>query len=443
MGELSMKKTVIFLLTSIIFLSILTPLTCYAEYNDSLSLRADVACMICLDNDEAVFNKNINKKVAPASLTKIMTALLAIENCENLNETVVVSQSAIDSLNGTNSSLGGLVAGEKLTMYDLLNCLMVKSANEAAVVIAEHIAGSVPKFIKMMNARAKELGCTSTNYVNVHGLDEKGHYTTAYDLYLICKEAMKKPTFEKIVGQTSYNMPKTNKNPQRILPATNLMINPNHHDCYLSYVTGIKTGTTENAGRCIITKASKNGYNYIAIIMGADSKDAKAEEIPENIAFIECKKMIEWTFANIKYKVVVEENQIVTVVDVKYSWTVDTLELVPSSDIAALVPATLDSSSVFVQPNTDTPDELKAPVKKGEKIGTATVYYAGKEIARTDLVASKTVSRSMILTIVGFFSTVWNSVIGKIIVILLVLLAVAYGCFTVYVNKKSPKRKRR
>lgn len=443
MGELSMKKVVIFLLTSIIFLSILTPMTCYAEYNDSLDMRADVACMICIDNDEAVFSKNINKKVAPASLTKIMTALLAIENCENLNETVVVSQSAIDSLKGTNSSLGGLVAGEKLSMYDLLNCLMVKSANEAAVVIAEHIAGSVPKFLKMMNARAKELGCTNTNYVNVHGLDEKGHYTTAYDLYLICKEAMSKPTFEKIVGQSSYTMPKTNKNPQRVLPATNLMINPNYHDCYLSYVTGIKTGTTENAGRCIITKASKNGYNYIAIIMGADSKDAKADEIPENIAFIECKKMIEWTFANIKYKVVAEENQIVTVIDVKYSWTADTLELVSSADIAALVPATLDSSSVFIQPNTDTPHEIKAPVKKGEKIGTATIYYAGKEIARTDLVASKSVSRSMILTIVGFFSTVWDSIVGKIIIILLILLGLAYGGFVVYVKRKNPKRKRR
>lgn len=443
MGELSMKKIVIFLLTSTFFLSILTPLTCFAEYNDAIDLRADIACMICMDNDEAIFNKNINKKSAPASLTKIMTALLALEHCEDINETVVISQNAIDSLIGTDSSTAGLLPGEKVTMYDLLNCLLVKSANEAAIAIAEHVAGSVPKFIKMMNERAKELGCTNTNYVNVHGLDEKGQYTTAQDLYLICKEAMKDPIFKKIVGQTSYSMPKTNKNPERILPATNLMINPNHNDCYLSYVTGIKTGTTENAGKCIITMASKNGYNYIAIIMGADKKDAKPEEIAENIAFIECKKMIEWTFSNIKYKVIAEESDIITVVDVKYSWAADTLELVPAADVAALVPANLDSSGVYIQPNTDTPDTIKAPVKKGEKIGTATVFYAGKEIAKTDLVASKSVSRSIILTITGLLSSAWNSVIGKIIIVLLLLLAIAYAGFTFYINRKNGKRKRR
>lgn len=435
---MSMKKAVIFLLTLIIFLVSLTPVTCFASYNDSLSIRADIACMINMDNDEAIFDKNYHKKTAPASLTKIMTALIALENCENLNTKVTVSQYAIDSLAETDSSTAGLVPGEEVTMYDLLNCLLVKSANEASIAIAEYIAGSVPKFVDMMNQRAKELGCNNTKYMNVHGLDEKGHYTTAHDLYLICKEAMKNPTFEKIVGQRSYTMPKTNKNEERVLPATNFMINPNHHDCYLTYVTGIKTGTTDDAGRCIITKASKNGYNYIAIIMGADSKDAVGDEIPENIAFIECKKMIQWTFDNIKYKVVAEENEIITVVDVKYSWKTDKLELVPAKDVAALVPEGLDASSVYIKPDSNTPTVVKAPVKKGEKIGTATVFYAGREIATTDLVASKNVSRSIILAIGGAIAAIWSSVIGKIIVILLLLLGLGYAGFVIY-NKKIKK----
>ncbi len=443
MGDLSMRKIVIFLLSATIFLSILTPLTCFAEYNDSIELRADIACVICTDNDEAIFNKNYNKRTAPASLTKIMTALVALENCKDLNSPVIISQYALDSLVGTDSSIAGLVPGEKVTMYDLLNCLMVKSANEAAIAIAEYVGGSVPAFLEMMNKKAKDLGCTNTNYVNVHGLDEEGQYTTAHDLYLICKEAMKNPTFVKIVGKTSYTMPKTNMQDERILPATNLMINSNYADCYLPYVTGIKTGTTDDAGRCIITKASKNGYNYIAIVMGAKLEDAVPGEIAENIAFIECKKMIEWTFANIKYKVVAEENEIITVVDVKYSWSADTLELVPAKDVAALVPSNLDSSSIYIQPNTDTPDVLNAPVKKGEKVGTATVYYAGKEIATTDLVASKNVSRSLILATGGLIAAAWNSVIGKIIFILLFLLIAGYIALTVYINKKKGKRKRR
>ncbi len=443
MGELSMKKTVIFLLTSIIFLSILTPMTCFAEYNDSIELRADIACVICTDNDEAIFNKNYNKRTAPASLTKIMTALVALENCKDLNSPVIISQYALDSLVGTDSSIAGLLPGEKVTMYDLLNCLMVKSANEAAIAIAEYVGGSIPAFLEMMNKKAKDLGCTNTNYVNVHGLDEEGQYTTAHDIYLICKEALKYPVFEKIIGQTSYTMPKTNKSGQRILPATNLMINPNHHDCYLPYVNGIKTGTTDRAGRCIVTQAKKNGYNYIAIIMGADTKDAKGDEIPDNIAFIECKKMIEWTFSNIKYKVVAEENDIITVLNVKYSWATDSLELVPAADVAALVPANLDPSSVYIQPDSDTPETIKAPVRKGEKLGTATVFYAGKEIAKTDLVASKNVSRSIILTIAGFFTAAWESTVGKVIIILLLVLSAVYAGFNVYINSKNQKRKRR
>ncbi|MBE6756409.1 MAG: D-alanyl-D-alanine carboxypeptidase [Ruminococcaceae bacterium] len=443
MGEMSMKKTVIFLLTSIIFLSILTPITCYAEYNDSINLRADIACMICVDNDEAIFNKNYNKKSAPASLTKIMTALVALDRCEDLQSPVVISQYAIDSLVGTDSSTAGLVPGEKVTMYDLLNCLLVKSANEAAIAIAEYVGGSVPAFLDMMNKKAKDLGCIGTNYVNVHGLDQDGQYTTAHDMYLICKEAMKNPVFKKIVGQTSYTMPKTNMNDERILPSTNFMINSNYTDCYVPYATGIKTGTTDDAGRCFITMASKNGYNYIAIVMGVDPEDAVAGENAENIAFIECKKMIEWTFANIRYKVVAQENEVITVLDVKYSWATDFLELVPSEDVAALVPSNLDASSVYIQPDTDTPEFVKAPVKKGEKIGTATVYYAGEEIATVDMVASKNVSRSIILALGGAIETAWNSVIGKIIFILLILLAGGYIGYTVFINKKSGKKARR
>jgi len=262
-------------------------------------------------------------------------------------------------------------------------------------------------------------------------------------MYLICKEAMKNPVFKKIVGQTSYTMPKTNMNDERILPSTNFMINSNYTDCYVPYATGIKTGTTDDAGRCFITMASKNGYNYIAIVMGADPKDAVAGENAENIAFIECKKMIEWTFANIRYKVVAEENEVITVLDVKYSWATDFLELVPSEDVAALVPSNLDASSVYIQPDTDTPEFVKAPVKKGEKIGTATVYYAGEEIATVDMVASKNVSRSIILALGGAIETAWNSVIGKIIFILLILLAGGYIGYTVFINKKSGKKARR
>ncbi len=430
-----MKKSFIFLITLTVFLSMFAPLTCFATYNDSLDIDADIAYMVCLDNDEAIFNKNFDKVTAPASLTKIMVALIALEKCDNLSAPVTVSQYALDSLIGTDSSTSGLKPGEKVTMEILLNCMLVKSANEAAIAIAEYIGGSIPNFVNMMNAKAKELGCKNTNYVNVHGLDADGHYTTAKDLYIITKEALKNPTFEKIVGKTEYTIPKTNMQDERTVYTTNFMLNSNYNFYYLPYITGVKTGTTDDAGHCIITKASKNGYNYLAIIMGADERDINNDGEKENIAFMQCKKMIEWTYNNIKYKVVAEANQIVTVAKVKYSWETDHVNLIPGEDISALVPSRLDSSSVYIQPNTDTPETLKAPIKKGDIVGTATIYYAGSEIAVTNLVAQENVRRSLILSVGGIIGAIFSSVIGKILITLIILTVTGYIGYIVYLNK--------
>ena len=184
-----MKKTVIFVLISAFFLSILSPLSASAAYNNEISdIQSDIVYVISLDNDEVIFDKNYDKRAAPASLTKIMTALVALENCPDLTKPYTVSENALAAIAGTNSSTAGLKAGEQMSMENLLYCLMVCSANDAANVIAESVSGNISKFVELMNQKAKALGCLNTHFNNAHGLDDDNHYTTAQDIAIITKE---------------------------------------------------------------------------------------------------------------------------------------------------------------------------------------------------------------------------------------------------------------
>ncbi len=430
-----MKKTVIFVLISAFFLSILSPLSASAAYNNEISdIQSDIVYVISLDNDEVIFDKNYDKRAAPASLTKIMTALVALENCPDLTKPYTVSENALAAIAGTNSSTAGLVSGEEMSMENLLYCLMVCSANDAANVIAESISGSIPKFVDLMNQKAKALGCLNTHFNNAHGLDEDNHYTTAQDIAIITKEALKNPIFEKICSETQYVIPKTNKSDERTINTTNLMTNSYYNSYYLSYVSGIKTGTTDNAGKCIVTKASQNGYSYLAIVMGGKTVYDSGYEY--NGAFIDCKKVLKWTYANIKYKVVAQEDQTLHVNKVEYCWKTDYIRLVPTKETYALVPSSLDTSSVYFELNENLYSTLKAPIKKGDVIGTATVYYADNAVATVDVTVEENVRYSFILHMSSLIKSAWSNWFGKLVIILLVLLIITFFIIKHLIKKK-------
>ena len=257
---------ILFLISIFLFIFINTS---FAN-NDNLDIYSPSCILIDSDSGKILYEKNAYKKMYPASTTKIMTAILTLENCK-LDELVTVSDNAVslESVPETYTR-ADIQAGEILTVENLLNVLLIPSANDAAIALAEHVSGSVSEFSNLMNKKAKELGCKNTNFVNPNGVHNENQYTTAYDLSLIGKYAMNNETFRKIVCKTSYTLPATNiySSTDRKFENTNELLSSDNYS--YEYTTGIKTGYTDSAKNCIVASAKKDNYNFIVVILGAN-----------------------------------------------------------------------------------------------------------------------------------------------------------------------------
>ncbi|MGI5946097.1 MAG: serine hydrolase [Lachnospiraceae bacterium] len=228
------------------------------------TISSEGAVLLNASTGEVLFEKNGTSRFYPASITKLMTALLTVENCA-LNDTVTFSKSATTNLESGAVTLN-LVEGDKLTVEQCLYALMLKSANEVANGLAEHISGSVSAFADKMNARAKELGCTDTHFVNPNGLNNEQHYTTPRDMALIARAAFQNPTVVKAASTLSYQIPATKKAAARTISMGHKMLYPNDSRYYQGVVAG-KTGYTSKAGNTLATCAEKNGVRLIAVVM--------------------------------------------------------------------------------------------------------------------------------------------------------------------------------
>lgn len=437
-----MKKAIIFCLTFAVILSCFAPFTAGAVYNSAVETETEIFYIESLDTGAVLFEKNSTQKTAPASLTKIVTAALALRHCTDLNTVITVSEHCIRALDGTGSSLAGIKVGEEITMRSLLYCLLVSSANEAAMIIADYIGGTVADFVAMMNDFAAELGCVNTHFMNPHGLDDPDHYSCAADMAKIAKYAMQFPVFNEITATTEYTLPATNMNEERKINTTNFMMKPGYKEYYLEDAKGIKTGSTTNAGKCVVTTATRNGYSYLAVAMKAPFYDYDKDGYDENFAFMDTKKMLEWTFDNIKLKTVTDPSRIITVAKVKYAWGVDHVRLVPAEEYFALVPVGVDSNSVLIEPvEGGMPEALEAPIKKGDEVCEAVVKYSGEEIARIKLVAAEDIDFSLILLVFGKLGDLAKTTGFKIFIGLLVLVIIFIIAANIYVNNNK-KRKR-
>lgn len=232
------------------------------------------AMLLDLRTSRVLYAQNVHERLHPASITKIMTALVALEN-GNLESTLTATNAV--NIKESGAVLCGLKSGDTMTLDQALRILLVYSANDAAMLIAENIGGSVEHFLEMMNQKAHELGATNTNFANPHGLTNINHYTTAYDLYLIFKEAIKNETFSEIIHMTSYQTTYYDKNGKAKefnKQTTNLFLKGERRAPENVTVIGGKTGTTDAAGHCLmLLSRDESGSPYISIVMRAGSKD--------------------------------------------------------------------------------------------------------------------------------------------------------------------------
>ncbi len=435
-----MKKILIFVCVLAVFLSCLAPMAYAQDYSSYVDLNCNIDYMISLDNDSVVISKNADKRAAPASITKITTALVVLQNCPDLNAVVTVSENAIASLAGTGSSVAGLKAGEQMSVLNMLYCLLVPSGNDAAAALAEHVAGSQEKFVEMMNQCVAALGCKNTHYDNPHGLDSDTHYSTAEDIAIIAKAALKYDEFKTIVSTARYTLPATNQNKERTLTNTNFMLNKVYVTYYRDFVKGIKTGHTDASGHCVVTYASKDGFNYLAVAMGGDYRDSDDDNIEENQSFMDSIRMYEWAFGNLSYELIASQNQMVAEVGVNYSWKTDHMRLVPQKDVRALVPTGTNEGSVLIEP-IDKPDTVNAPIKAGDPVCKAKIIYAGKEIATVNLVYAESVSKNYLLYAVSLLKRLISSTVFKVIFVIALVLIIGYIALVIRSNNLKKKKK--
>lgn len=383
-----------------------------STYND-ITLYSNSSILIDSSTGQILYEHNAYEKTYPASTTKLMTAILTLENC-NLSDSVTINK---DALNGIPKSYttAALKAGESLTVEQLLHVLLIPSANDAANVLAYHIAGSIDNFAIMMNSKAKEIGCQNTHFVNPSGIHDDEHYSTAYDMALIGKYAN---TFEKIreiATQTSYSLPNLPDGKERVFKTTNTLITPKNK-YYYEYATGLKTGYTDKAKSCIVAKAKKDDIELICVVLGGDkTEDLKSERE------LDCHTLFEYGFNNFKHSTICSKN---TSLDKSNLTNVPSnlqnANIVFSEDLSILVNT---NNTQNIVPNIVWKNDLQLPIYKNTVVGNITYNVDGKSYT-VDLLSGTDILPNNSNTISYFFYI--------LLAILLIIIII-----TIFTNKRK------
>ena len=384
------------------------------------------------ETGEVLYENGADEKVYPASITKIMTILLAVEAIENdmvsVTDEVTASQNITFDLLADGSS-AGIMVGETMTLESLLYAAMLSSANEACNIIAEHIGGGISNFVVMMNERAEELGCTNTHFVNTHGLPNDDHYTTARDFSLIALEASRHDLFMRLCSTPSITIPATNLSGERNLKNSNALLCDDsiYGSQYIyEYANGMKTGHTNAAGYCLISTAEKDGIKLLAAVFGG--AETWPGPTPEYSNFSDSIKMYEWVFNNFSYREVLRSTDAVTSIDVEMGSNADSVNLRPESSISALLPNDSDLSefSLSVKLDSSEGEALMAPITAGEKLGEVTLSKNGVSYGTVNLVAAAGVDLSRGEYLKSQINETLHSKTFKLILWAVIIIVVAY-----------------
>ncbi len=345
----------------------------------TLNINAEACILIDAQSGIILYQKNANEKLYPASITKIMTTLLACEN-GNFSDTITHSHNAVFNI-GYGSSHIGMDEGEQVGFEDALYGILLESANEVCMAVAEHIDGTVEKFVERMNSKAKELGCKNTHFANPHGFHDENHYTTCYDMSLIAKAAVQNEEFLKIFSTVDHTIPPTNKNTERYLHNKDKMMRPTS-PYYYENIIGGKTGFHDQALNTLVTYAGKDDVKLISVVM----KDNGAA-----LTYSDTVLLMEYGFSLYETKSLVSTEAYTGDIPVVQQYKDKTYDLGSVSlklkdNYTAKVPAFIDSSKVTIKPLLD--KNIQAPVEVGAKVGTLEIYYGDFLLGSEDIVAA-------------------------------------------------------
>jgi D-alanyl-D-alanine carboxypeptidase (penicillin-binding protein 5/6) len=387
-----LKKILIFLFMILIVVS--GP----ASYAEALDINGEGAVLMDYDTGEILFQKNSHLKLYPASTTKMMTAILAVEN-SSLDELVTVDQEIISLTKGSHIALE---PGEVMTMEQMLHALLLPSANDAALAIAKHVGGTVENFVSMMNQKANELGALDTNFVNPNGLHDDRHVSSAYDLALIGRYAMEKETIRNIVNKVTYEIPPTNvKTETRYFKITNKLLfsselidlNGQLVPAYYEAASGVKTGYTSQAMNCLVSFAEKNDQRLISVVLKADG----------NMVYSDSQKLLDYGFENYSNTVIANANEFIDnigIIDGDAPFIAGVLD----RDITYPVS---EANANLIEQKVTLNENLKAPIDKGQILGQVEYLVDGKVVGGGNIISTDSVALDPLTIMPGKLFSKW------------------------------------
>lgn len=354
--------------------------------------HAQAAILYNLENNRILYEYNASDTVYPTSTVKIMTAIVAMEHFEGALDTkITVTKAMLDEVSGNRI---GFSQGEVVTVEQMLNCMLVNSANDAAIILAHAVAGSTLAFVNKMNEKAAWIGAYNTSYTNPTGMHHDDMVTTARDTALIAKYAYSLPGFIDITSTPKYVMEATNYSTFRSIYNRNCMISKYYSvDYYYSRALGMNAGATTQGGYAIAAAAedAETGLTYIAVILGAESVD----DVLYN--YVNAEKLLEWAFDSYGYVTVLSTKKMICELGVNLSSTLDYVTLVPEKDITVYMPTSIDVSTDIRYSYNTYSDTLDAPVEAGQNAGTITVLYGDEIIGSCGLITTSSITRSEFL----------------------------------------------
>ena len=422
-------------------LSLLSPVS--AAGKEDLNLFCSYAVLLDASHNELLYDMKANERAYPASLTKVMTALLVMEAIEygqlSPDTVVTVNQSAVENI-PIEYVVGSFKPGETISIEELLYCMLLESDCDASNILAEAVDTTVEDFVAHMNRKAGELGCHGTHFTNTYGLHNENHYSTAYDLALIMQAALEYDLFRTVIKTPSHKVPATNLSGERFFYNKNALISNLYYEGYVyDKCIGGKTGTTDDAGRCLVAAAEDGDELLISVVLGSGPMQVPGDEKLKQGQFRESKRLLEFGFDNFHRVTITKDSEPVTTVKVTMSRQADEVNLKAQGSIVKTLPKSMDLDDIESRISLFA-DEVEAPVEAGQVMGTMTLFYEDEVYGTLDLVAVTSVERSDLLYKKEQFFAFWQSSGVKLVLAVTFMLAgIVILRLLVFRKKRRPR----